>query len=98
MQHEFFKLPGDTVSLGRRVGPSAFFPFSSKVGCPQSRTLGLRGFISRTHRATASCPVVHPSTAVPSSASSIPEPASMAVVCTAGRWDQAYLADQLLLD
>ena len=53
---------------GLCVGPSAFSPISSKVGCPQSRTSDLRGFISRTHRATASCPVVP----APSSASSRP--------------------------
>jgi hypothetical protein len=67
-QRKFFELPGDAVPVGPLRRAKCILPYSSKVGCLQSRTSDLRGFISRTHRATASCPVVP----VPSSASSRP--------------------------
>lgn len=73
-QHEFLELPGDgngdgdAVPVGSLRRAKRILPYSSKVGCPQSRTSDLRGFISHTHRATASCPVVP----APSSASSRP--------------------------
>jgi hypothetical protein len=67
-QRKFFELPGDAVPVGPLRRAKCILPYSSKVGCLQSRTSDLRGFISRTHRATASCPVVP----APSSASSRP--------------------------